>query len=88
MEMAFRMQFSVPEVFEVSRESQATRDLYGESEFAKGCLIARRLGEQGVRMVQLSHSIARSHLLLSCLDWGRDDLRCVGPKKSSELDLG
>ena len=57
MEMAFRMQFSVPEVFDVSRESRATLDMYGESEFAKGCLIARRLIEEGVRVVQLSHSI-------------------------------
>ena len=57
MEMAFRMQFSVPEVFDISRESQATRDLYGDSEFAKGCLLARRLIEQGVRVVQLSLSI-------------------------------
>lgn len=57
MEMAFRMQFSVPEVFDVSGESQATRDLYGDTEFGKGCLIARRLVEEGVRVVQLSHSI-------------------------------
>ncbi len=57
MEMAFRMQFSVPEVFDVQKESQATRDLYGDSEFGKGCLIARRLIEEGVRVVQLSHSI-------------------------------
>ncbi len=58
MEMAFRMQFSVPDVFDVSKESKATLDLYGESEFAKGCLIARRLIEDGVRVVQLSHSIS------------------------------
>ena len=57
MEMAFRMQFSVPEVFDISKETQATRDLYGDSEFGKGCLLARRLIEQGVRVVQLSHSI-------------------------------
>jgi hypothetical protein len=57
MEMAFRMQFSVPEVFDISRESKATRDLYGDSEFAKGCLLARRLIEKGVRVVQLSLSI-------------------------------
>ena len=57
MEMAFRMQFSVPEVFDISKESQATRDLYGDSEFAKGCLLSRRLIEQGVRVVQLSLSI-------------------------------
>lgn len=57
MEMAFRMQFSVPDVFDVSQESEATRALYGDSEFGKGCLIARRLIEEGVRVVQLSHSI-------------------------------
>jgi hypothetical protein len=57
-EMAFRMQASVPEVFDVSKESKATLDLYGDSEFAKGCLIARRLIEEGVRVVQLSHSIS------------------------------
>ena len=57
MEMAFRMQFSVPDVFDISKESEATKKLYGESEFAKGCLIARRLVEQGVRVVQLNHSI-------------------------------
>lgn len=57
MEMAFRMQFSVPDVFDITKESEATRNLYGESEYAKGCLIARRLVERGVRCVQLSHSI-------------------------------
>lgn len=57
MEMAFRMQFSVPEAFDVSSETKATLDLYGESEYAKGCLLARRLIERGVRCVQLSHSI-------------------------------
>ncbi|MED5260276.1 MAG: DUF1501 domain-containing protein, partial [Verrucomicrobiota bacterium] len=51
MEMAFRMQFSVPDVFDIDKESEATKKLYGESEFAKGCLIARRLVEQGVRVV-------------------------------------
>jgi hypothetical protein len=57
MEMAFRMQASVPDAFDTSDETQATLDLYGNSEYAKGCLIARRLIERGVRVVQLSHSI-------------------------------
>ena len=57
MEMAFRMQFAVPEAFDVSQESQSTLDLYGDSEYAKGCLLARRLVERGVRMIQLSLSI-------------------------------
>ncbi len=57
MEMAFRMQFSVPEAFDISGETQATLALYGDSEYAKGCLLARRLIERGVRVVQLSLSI-------------------------------
>ncbi len=58
MEMAFRMQFAVPDAFDTARESKSTLELYGDSEFAKGCLLARRLVERGVRMVQLSHSIS------------------------------
>ena len=57
MEMAFRMQFAVPDTFDVSRETKSTLDMYGTSEYAKGCLLARRLIERGVRAVQLSHSI-------------------------------
>jgi hypothetical protein len=57
MEMAFRMQMSVPDAFDTSGETRATLDLYGEGEYAKGCLLARRLVERGVRMVQLSLSI-------------------------------
>ena len=53
METAFRMQFSATEVFDLSRESQATRAMYGEGHFANGCLLARRLSEQGVRFVQV-----------------------------------
>ena len=58
MEMAFRMQFAVPEVFDTVNESKSMHELYGETDFAKGCLIARRLVERGVRMVQLSHSVS------------------------------
>jgi hypothetical protein len=59
-EMAFRMQTSVPEVSDVSGESQATFDLYGPQAkvpgtFAANCLQARRLVERGVRFVQLFH---------------------------------
>ena len=56
-ELAFRMQFAVPDVFDTTSETQATLEMYGNSEYAKGCLLARRLIERGVRMVQLSHSI-------------------------------
>jgi hypothetical protein len=59
-EMAFRMQTSVPEVMDVSTESQSTFDLYGESardpgSFAANCLLARRLAERDVRFIQLYH---------------------------------
>ena len=57
MEMAFRMQFAVPDAFDTSKESKETLEMYGDSEYAKGCLLARRLVERGVRMVQLSLSI-------------------------------
>jgi len=57
MEMAFRMQFAVPEAFDLTRESKSTREMYGDTEYARGCLLARRLVERGVRMVQLSLSI-------------------------------
>ena len=53
LEMAFRMQTEAQEVFDLSRETQATRDAYGGGEFANGCLAARRLVERGVRMVQV-----------------------------------
>ena len=53
MEMAFRMQTEAQEVFDLNRETQATRDLYGKGPFAEACLTARRLVERGVRMVQI-----------------------------------
>src|SRR5262249_38110993 len=53
LEMAFRMQFEAREAFDLGRESAATRSLYGDGEFAGACLIARRLVERGVRVVQV-----------------------------------
>jgi hypothetical protein len=53
LEMAYRMQGAALEAFDVSKESLVTRQLYGEGEFAQGCLLARRLVERGVRMVQI-----------------------------------
>jgi hypothetical protein len=58
-EMAFRMQTSVPELVDISRESKATMDRYGvqafDGSFAANCLLARRLAERGVRFIQLYH---------------------------------
>ena len=62
-ELAFRMQTSVPEVMDISKEPKHLIDAYGAqpgaSSFANNCLLARRLVEQGVRFVQL-------------FDWGWD----------------
>lgn len=59
-EMAFRMQSSVPELVDISNETQDTLDLYGpevlqRGSFAFNCLLARRLAERDVRFVQLFH---------------------------------
>jgi hypothetical protein len=53
LEMAFRMQFEARQAFDLALESTTTRDLYGTGEFANACLIARRLVERGVRVVQV-----------------------------------
>jgi len=60
-ETAFRMQTAVPDVCDISNESEATRRLYGldsqdpqKSAYARQCLLARRLIEKGVRFVELS----------------------------------
>lgn len=53
METAYRMQTEAPDVFDINRESAATRERYGSGDFARGCLMALRLVEHGVRVVQL-----------------------------------
>jgi hypothetical protein len=53
LEMAFRMQFEAQEVFDLARETKATRELYGTGPFADACLLARRMVERGVRVVQI-----------------------------------
>ncbi len=57
-ELAFKMQTSTPEAVDLSRETEATRQLYGLNEkrtedFGRRCLFARRLVERGVRFIQL-----------------------------------
>ncbi len=59
-EMAYRMQTSVPELTDLSKEPERVFDLYGPDSrkpgtFAANCLLARRLAERGVRFVQLFH---------------------------------
>ena len=54
-ELAFRMQIEATEAFDLSRESERTRELYGNHVHGRQTLIARRLVERGVRYVQLWH---------------------------------
>ena len=59
-EMAFKMQSSVPELTDLSKESAKTIDRYGPEartpgSYAANCLLARRLAERGVRFIQLFH---------------------------------
>ena len=84
-ELAFRMQTSVPDVMNITKESKETLEAYGAqpggASFANNCLLARRLVEQGVRYVQL-------------FDWGWDfhgtgpgeDIRDGLTKKCATMD--
>jgi uncharacterized protein (DUF1501 family) len=59
-EMAYRMQTSVPELTDLSKEPDKTFEMYGPESrrpgsFAANCLLARRLAERGVRFIQLFH---------------------------------
>ena len=53
METAYRMQMDASDAFDIQKEPAATRDGYGRSHFANGCLLARRLAERGVRFIQV-----------------------------------
>ncbi len=69
-EMAYKMQASVPELTDLSREPQHILDMYGpdvkrQGSFAYNCLMARRLAERGVRFVQLMHAGWDHHRNLS-----------------------
>jgi uncharacterized protein (DUF1501 family) len=85
MEMAFRMQMAVPEAFDTQQETAATLEMYGPSEYAKGCLLARRLIERGVRCVQLSHSIDGYDI---AWDTGHDDIAGGHKRLAEACDQG
>ena len=56
MEVAYRMQTEAPEVFDIRKETQATLELYGAGSTARSCLMAVRLVQRGVRMVQVYYA--------------------------------
>ena len=80
-EMAFKMQASVPELTDLSKEPASVLDLYGPDvkkpgTFAANCLLARRLAERGVRFIQLYHR-----------DWDHHGgLQTGMPKRCMETD--
>jgi hypothetical protein len=79
-EMAYRMQTAVPELADLSQEKSQTLAMYGAEpgkvSFANNCLLARRLIERGVRLVQLFDS-----------DWDHHSNLAVGlPKKCKDVD--
>ncbi len=64
-ELAFRMQSEVPEVLDLRGESEATLKLYGigqgKDQFARQCLLARRLAEAGVRFIEIASPVQWDH---------------------------
>jgi hypothetical protein len=65
-EMAYRMQTSVPEATDISKEPESVLSLYGPDvrtpgTFARNCLLARRLAERNVKFIQLYHSAWDHH---------------------------
>lgn len=69
-ELAYKMQTSVPELLDISKEPASVLEMYGpdvhrNGSYARNCLIARRLIERGVRFVQLMHSGWDQHQNLS-----------------------
>ena len=90
-EMAYRMQTSVPDLVDLSKEPESTFELYGPDSrkpgtYAANCLLARRLAERGVRFIQLYHRGWDQHN-----DLPRDiALQCKGvdqPSAALILDL-
>jgi arylsulfatase A-like enzyme len=81
-ELAFRMQTAVPELTDLSKEPKEVLELYGakpgQASFANNCLLARRLVERGVRVVELYDA-----------DWDHHaNLRTSLPKKCGDVDRG
>ena len=88
MEVAFRMQTEAPRVFDITKEKESIRSRYGESDFGRGCLMALRLVEHGVRMVQVFYGDFQpwdSHD--DIMDHGRLARRADGPIASLVEDL-
>jgi hypothetical protein len=84
-ELAFRMQGTMPEAQDLSRETPETRKLYGiddpvTANFGRQCLMARRFAERGVRFIQVTHSDSK-------VQWDQhSDLKEGHQKNAREVD--
>jgi hypothetical protein len=80
-ELAYRMQMDATDAFDLSKETQITRDRYGASVQGRQLLIARRLLERGVRFVQVWHGAGQP--------WdSHDDIEIQHRKLAQECDQG
>ncbi len=80
-ELAYRMQTEATDAFDISREPQNIRDMYGESAQSKQLLMARRLVERGVRFVQTWHGASQP--------WdSHDNIKAAHRKVANECDQG
>ena len=61
METAYRMQMEATDALDLSKETEATREDYGNSKFAHSCLLARRLAERGVRFTTVYYTSDQSN---------------------------
>ena len=95
-EMAFRMQASVPELADLSKEPASVFDRYGPESrkpgtYAANCLLARRLAERGVRFIQLyhrgwdQHSDLPAHIRTQCYDTDQPSAALVEELKERGL---
>ncbi len=94
METAYRMQFEALDVFDVRKESKSVREEYGDTPFANGCLLARRLVEKGVRYVHVyygpgqpwdDHKSINRNLRERCPDMDRGCAALIGDLKRRGL---
>ena len=94
METAYRMQFEALDVFDVRNEPDYIRQDYGDTPFANGCLLARRLVEQGVRYVHVyygpgqpwdDHKTINKNLRARCPDMDRGTAALIRDLKQRGL---
>lgn len=79
LEIAYRMQSEAMDAFDINRETPAMRARYGDNDFARGCLMARRLVERGVRMVQVYYGNGQP--------WDNHDDILTHRKLAAQVDL-